>query len=726
MVLHGVIRPPPEIRAVADRTALYVAKNGRAFEERILGSEKGRQPKFSFLQGDSPFHSYYEGKVRFYEQGGTDDDGGNGDGGAEKDGAKGESKKGPGGDNGGKPPPAPSAKAKAAAAIATATPSAIDPVARAVLAQRARIAAIRSSSAPGGGASSRQPGGDEGAPRETAAGTVVPPPPPPLAFVSAVAPSSLTERQLEVVQLVAQMTALDRSFLLQLSAREWNNPEFGFCQPRHGHFAYFSALVDAYRRVLASWTAADPPAPSDSAVGDLPSTVEDCLERAAYRAEYERDAELQRMASHQASAAPPILVDWHDFVVVETIDFPADEVVDPGMMPPPPPPLPAVPPPSAAAAAPGGDGMDESDEDDDDDDQEQIRLVPNYQPRVVGPDAGAPQYVIDPITGRSVAARDVPEHLRIQLLDPRWAEERKKFQDRQRDSNLVSGDVVASNLERLAQARGGARVRCSIVVGPRNPGARVSHQLSFRCLFLFQEHDLLTKESDSKKRLAEANRVIREQGQGAAGPFLPAPDSQQPPQQSALKPPPAAPAPDGAEEPPPPPSKRPRVDRITMVEAPPLPSATPRVPAPPGFDAAALPPIDPTAAALEEPFAGAGEAAAAAAAPPAAPLLSEADFAASLASPDVALQVRVPNDRTQIAWNFYGQTVSHAAPVTSTVRQIKERLSEAHLNGMPANKIQLRSVATGAFLKDSLTLAALNIGPAATLELVPRARGGRK
>ena len=40
MVVTGLIRPPPEIRAVADRTALYVSKNGRAFEQKILSSSK--------------------------------------------------------------------------------------------------------------------------------------------------------------------------------------------------------------------------------------------------------------------------------------------------------------------------------------------------------------------------------------------------------------------------------------------------------------------------------------------------------------------------------------------------------------------------------------------------------------------------------------------------------------------------------------------------------------
>ena len=69
MVIEGVIRPPPEIRAVADKTALYVAKNGRAFEERIRGSAKGKTPKFAFLQPTSPFHAYYEQKIQIGNNG---------------------------------------------------------------------------------------------------------------------------------------------------------------------------------------------------------------------------------------------------------------------------------------------------------------------------------------------------------------------------------------------------------------------------------------------------------------------------------------------------------------------------------------------------------------------------------------------------------------------------------------------------------------------------------
>jgi Surp module len=40
--VRGIIQPPPDIRAIADKTARFVAKNGKSFEQRILNSEEGR------------------------------------------------------------------------------------------------------------------------------------------------------------------------------------------------------------------------------------------------------------------------------------------------------------------------------------------------------------------------------------------------------------------------------------------------------------------------------------------------------------------------------------------------------------------------------------------------------------------------------------------------------------------------------------------------------------
>ena len=72
MAIQGIIRPPPEIRAVADKTASFVAKNGRGFESRIINSAKGKTPKFAFLHDSSPFHAYYEDRILFFMNGGSD------------------------------------------------------------------------------------------------------------------------------------------------------------------------------------------------------------------------------------------------------------------------------------------------------------------------------------------------------------------------------------------------------------------------------------------------------------------------------------------------------------------------------------------------------------------------------------------------------------------------------------------------------------------------------
>ena len=61
-----------------------------------------------------------------------------------------------------------------------------------------------------------------------------------------------------------------------------------------------------------------------------------------------------------------------------------------------------------------------------------------------------------------------------------------------------------------------------------------------------------------------------------------------------------------------------------------------------------------------------------------------------------------------------------------SIKQIKAILSSTHLNDMPVNKIQLRDPSAGTFLKDAVSLAALNLGPTATVEMVPRSRGGKK
>jgi splicing factor 3A subunit 1 len=65
----GVIIPPPDIRSVVDKTAEFVAKNGKSFEEKILNSKDGKTAKFNFMKIHDPYHAYYELKIREFEEG---------------------------------------------------------------------------------------------------------------------------------------------------------------------------------------------------------------------------------------------------------------------------------------------------------------------------------------------------------------------------------------------------------------------------------------------------------------------------------------------------------------------------------------------------------------------------------------------------------------------------------------------------------------------------------
>lgn len=105
--------------------------------------------------------------------------------------------------------------------------------------------------------------------------------------------------------------------------------------------------------------------------------------------------------------------------------------------------------------------------------------------------------------------------------------------------------------------------------------------------------------------------------------------------------------------------------------------------------------------------------------------MTEAEFARSLHDPNITLQVLIPLDSTNKAWNFNGQTLNLTVNVMTKVKAIKEKL-QSQLGGMPINKMQLRNATIG-FLKDTATLAYCNIGHSnCYIELVPKTRGGRK
>ncbi|KAG5175076.1 Surp module-domain-containing protein [Tribonema minus] len=292
--VKGIIVPPPEIRAIADKTARFVAKNGKSFEQRILNSEEGRSAKFNFMRPHDPYYAYYEYKIREVEEGRDTPAGA----------------------------PAAPAPAAAAPAAAAADGEAKEPgkaTAAAAVQKKAVMAPIAKAA-------------------RTIAKDVKPPP-----FVfSHGHPTGLTAHDLDLIKLTAQYTAAGgRQFLATLARKEAQNEMFQFLKGMHALFSYFASpeaccflkgthalfsyftsLVDAYTKVLQ-------PTEQQKAAAKAGCSRQVMLERAVHRWEYDRAEQEKRRAQEAEMDADKLAfrsIDWQDFVVVETIDFPEDEL----------------------------------------------------------------------------------------------------------------------------------------------------------------------------------------------------------------------------------------------------------------------------------------------------------------------------------------------------------------------------------------------------------------
>jgi splicing factor 3A subunit 1 len=259
----GIIHPPPDIRVIIEKTATFVAKNGPEFERRIISHNQGNA-KFNFLQPSDPYHAYYQHRVS---------------------------------EIGAAPPGADAASAAAvvAAAAAPADGSAADAKA------------------------------DHSAPFR-----VAPPPkvlvPPKAELYTVRLPEGITGEELDIIKLTAQFVARNgKNFLTSLAQRENNNMQFHFIRPTHSMFPFFTALTDAYSRVLRPAEGV-PALLKELREGskDLTTVLERCLNRL----EWDRSQEQARQQAEdeiEQERMQMSMIDWHDFVVVETIEFADDE-----------------------------------------------------------------------------------------------------------------------------------------------------------------------------------------------------------------------------------------------------------------------------------------------------------------------------------------------------------------------------------------------------------------
>ncbi|PPD91217.1 hypothetical protein GOBAR_DD11836 [Gossypium barbadense] len=294
-------------------------------------------------------------------------------------------------------------------------------------------------------------------------------------------PEGITGEELDIIKLTAQFVARNgKSFLTGLTSREINNPQFNFLRPTHSMFTFFTELADAYSKVLM---------PPKGLTEKLRKSVVDMttvLERCLHRLEWERSQEQARQKAEdeiEQERMQMAMIDWHDFVVVETIDFADDEDED-------------LPPPMTIEEVirrskitameedeivePGKEVEMEMDEEEvqlveegmraasigendgekkdirvNEDPEPPMRIVKNWkrpEERITA-ERDPTKFVVSPITGELIPINEMSEHMRISLIDPKYKEQKERMFAKIRETTLAQDDEISRNIVGLARTR---------------------------------------------------------------------------------------------------------------------------------------------------------------------------------------------------------------------------------------------------------------------------------
>ncbi|KAI1701779.1 pre-mRNA splicing factor PRP21 like protein domain-containing protein [Ditylenchus destructor] len=672
----GMIIPPPDIRTIVDKTALFVARNGIDFENKIKEREASNV-RFNFLSPTDPYHAYYKQKVLEHETG--------------------------------------------VASTTTEVSKLHIPEAVREHIQKAEFI-----------------------PRN---------PPKPFEFTAD--PSTINAFDLDLIRLTALFVARNgRQFLTQLMNREVRNYQFDFLKPQHSNFQYFTKLVEQYTKVII---------PAKNVVEEIRenSTHQKLMADVRYRVGWEKhqkaikdrenaEIEQERLAYSQ--------IDWHDFVVVQTVDFQPSETLN----------LPPLCSPKdvgarillqqrteAAKAAQDSVAMDmdsESDEEAEEDHEQQNKPRAAYevtQPAPAAPSAGnvvirdydpkasrkvpvnkavSEKYIISPLTNERIPADKLQEHVRYNTVDPQYKEQRDREQMERQDEDPTnaSGTEISRNIAKLAERRtdifgvGAAGAEQTIIGKKLGEEERMAPRADAKTIWDGQQStiDATTRAAQQQVTIdQQISEIHKQHGYGAAGSADP---------NKTL-------GPKGSGTIPPPPSTTGVVTNVAKILPMTTPSGMPGHPHGMG-----MPPhhgMMPPHGMVPNPFL-----------PPAAmampphgmpPQYEDPNMPpskrfrveeAALEPEDLWLRkysgqigVNVATPQTT-EWNLEGKTFKVSLDMSSMVTALKSLIQEE--TGMPASKQKL--VYEGHFMKDNFTLAYYNVMNHGTVQLQLKERGGRK
>jgi splicing factor 3A subunit 1 len=134
--------------------------------------------------------------------------------------------------------------------------------------------------------------------------------------------------EMDIIKHAAQFVAENgQRFLIALTEREKSNPQFEFLKPTHSLFPFFTTLIDSYSTLLNMYKNKK----NDPLKLKLMTNVADkhaIFTRAGQRFEYEnlqKQMKKKRDEVEEEERNKMAMIDWNDFVVVQTIDFKDDD-----------------------------------------------------------------------------------------------------------------------------------------------------------------------------------------------------------------------------------------------------------------------------------------------------------------------------------------------------------------------------------------------------------------
>lgn len=694
----GVIIPPPEVRELLEKTAGFIAKKA-SMEARI--AERHRDdPRFTFLHSSDPYHAYYRQRVTEL-RGDIDrdkpDEAGlkpTQNGIREQENDEGDRKNNHSiNDTGLHLSAQLVAEAKelplkeSSHNIAPTTGS--DLTGNTTI-KAAEISLLKTARAK---AEARRP-----EPRE--------PPPEDIFSLPEMSPLP-TALGLDVMKLTAQFAAQHGpEFVTRLAQREERNVLFDFLKPMHPHFVAYHKLVEAYTIILDTGAAK---ARLVERMKTLTLSPDAMLNEVWYlhdwdcqKAEREHEAALDEREKIRRAQ-----IDWHDFVVLATVDFDGDiednqrtEVLPapiadvrqlPRML-------------AAARRAQVEREKNRGDVDMDVDTRDTstalaktvTRDVESAQPKdarvelgnidsdipadrirpaaptvssgsfptTIGAAASTPHGSLAEATvvlpsGQRVPLSKVQQSVKAELLNPSYKAERERAAEKNRLHNLAGGDEVARNLARWEQAH--------VDGGVYNRGD-------------------LQEALSGRRKVPDVDPANKVRSAPQSGPALP------PSQPEAL-------ISDSTQGRPP---KRARVDKASDTLSKAKSKDEENGVGANGSNGA----LDADTDKTEEKISG---------------LVSAEEWLQKQGNKaKIRVLVTTHNNKD---WKLQGQEINMSAPLKSTVAKLKSVM--AQYTKLPANKQKLQMDKVG-FLKDKMTLAAYNIGDGAIITLEVKERGGRK